>query len=434
MVNEELKEVRHELAETKWSLGVTTKELDNIIDLRERVEKERDQLRSDLNNQLSKDTRTISALVKENSEWKKTIDFLQDEAEDGNDLSDKQVETIEELKSTVAERDATIEKLKNRSPACTCRTGSSTPTMIETPSTPQSEEPDHAQIPLTTEPQVKLAPTKEHDALEEERDNLRTQCDNQAYEINRLRNLPEQCDIEQISAESAERFKTITEQERLIEKLRNLPGRANELDQENQELQDHIHGLNSALKNRDYELQWAGELIRFLEGFQTEVVAELLLLMRSNSVAYQKLDNCAEESDELELWRSGHYRIVDPPTIDQGAQAGRDYDSETTPESDPSHSSEPGAGDTTLEIEQDGIGEPQPSSGEACQTGYGTTRVDETGYGDAELPNDDESEVGDEVANSSIYDGSEAGDVVMGHVNDGNVSHTQSLQTSLTAI
>ncbi len=83
-----------------------------------------------------------------------------------------------------------------------------------------------------------VAPTRELDAVEEERDDLRVQLDRQASEINRLRNLPEQCDIEQISAESAERFEKINEQERIIKELRNLPGRANELDHENQVLQD----------------------------------------------------------------------------------------------------------------------------------------------------------------------------------------------------
>jgi predicted nuclease with TOPRIM domain len=186
------------------------------------------------------------------------------------------------------------------------------------------------------------------DALEEEIDDLRAQLERQASEINRIRNLPEQCDIEQISAESAERFERINEQARLIEKLRNLPGRADELDRENQELYDRVVGLELVLQDQDFELHRAAEVIRLLAGFQKEAVAELLLLIRSIGVAYQKLDNCAEESDELRLWRSGQYRIVDPPMIDRSAQAGRKYGSGIIPGNGLPHKDEPGVGDTIL--------------------------------------------------------------------------------------
>ncbi len=338
-MNAELKEVKDELAETKWSLRVTTMELDEMSVLRNGrpVEEERDQLRSHLSNQLSQDTRTIhelrqkigqqsrwiktvtvqkrnqeveiellqnGALAKENTELQKNIDFLQEEAEEGNDLSDKHVKTIEELKSTITERDATIEKLQSRSSACTCCTSGSESAIS---SIPQPEETGHAQTPLTTEPQVDVAPTHERDALEEEKDNLLAQLDRQASEINRLRNLPEQCDIEQISAESAQRLERINEQERLIEKLRKLPGRANELNRENQELHERVVGLELALKDRDYRLDWMMEVVWFLEDLQAETVAGQLSLMDSIR--------------ELKIWRWEQYRIVDLAIIDQGFPA-----------------------------------------------------------------------------------------------------------------
>ncbi len=149
-MSENPKEANCELAEVKWSLRATTKDLDELSVLRpgRTIVEERHQLRSNLNNQLSQDTRTIvelqqqirqqdqwiktltvqkknqefeieqlhdGALVKENTELQKTIDFQHDEADEGNELSDKQVKTIEELESTITERDATIKKLQSRS-------------------------------------------------------------------------------------------------------------------------------------------------------------------------------------------------------------------------------------------------------------------------------------------------------------------------------
>jgi len=52
------------------------------------------------------------------------------------------------------------------------------------------------------------------------------------------------------------------------------------------------------------------------------------------------------------------------------------------------------------------------------------TAVEENGHENLKSPNDDDSEAGDEVADSSIYNGSEAGDMVMGHVNDEDVSQS----------
>jgi len=474
VVTEELKKVRDELAETKWSLRVTTQELEEISVIRpgRLVEEERDQLRSNLNNQLSQDTRTISelqqrngrqsqwiktltvqkenqeleienlqdeTLAKENTELQKTIDFLHDEADEGNDLSDRQVKTIEELRDTIAERDETIEKLKSRLSTCTYSASNSESATVGTLSIPQSEELGHAQTSLTSEPQLNVAPTQESKALEEERDDLRAQLDRQASEINRLRNLPEQCDIEQISAESAERFERINEQERLIEKLRNLPGRANELDHENQVLHDQILDLELVIEDQDNSLYWTTQARWFLENLQAEAVAGQVSLMRLIR--------------GLEIWRWEQYRIVDLATIDQGVPACTEHDSQPTPEGEFSRDDEPGAGDTMMGTEQDGVRELQPSKGEARETGAGDTmmRTEQAGvrepqppngeayetgvrmtgvedyrHGQAILPNDNESDVANEVADPSSYTGFEAGDVVMGHVNDEDVSHTPS--------
>ncbi len=203
-------------------------------------------------------------LAKENTELQTTIDSLQDEAEEGNKLSNKQVKTIEGLKATGGEHDATIKELKSR-------TGGSESAKVGTLSNPQSEETGHAQTPLTTEPQVDVTPTCQHDALDEERDDLRAQLDRQPSGINRLRNLPEQCDIEQIGAESAERFEEINEQERIIEKLRNLPGRANELDHENQVLQNRILDLELVIEDQDNSLYWTTQARWFLRTYKPKL-------------------------------------------------------------------------------------------------------------------------------------------------------------------
>ncbi len=136
---------------------------------------------------------------------------------------------------------------------------------------------------------------------------------------------------------------------------------------------------------------------------------------------------------------------------DQWAHARTGDEYQPTPEEGLSHDDEPGAGDTKMGTEQDGVRELQPSKGEAGKTGAGDTmmrteqagvrepqpptgeayetRVRITGvedyrHGQAILPNDNESDVANEVADPSSYTGSEAGDVVMGHVNDEDVSHT----------
>jgi hypothetical protein len=314
-MSENPKEANCELAEVKWSLRATTKELDELSVLRpgRMIEEERDQLRSNLNNQLSQDTRTIhelqqqirqqdqwiktltvqkknqefeieqlqdGPLAKENTELQKTIDFLHVEADEGNDLSDKQVKTIEELKSTIVEREETTKELKNRSSTCTCRAGGSESATVEALPIPQLEETGHAQTPLTNEPQRDVEKSQGCDALEEEIDDLRAQLERQASEINRLRNLPEQCDIEQISAESAERFEKINEQERIIEELRNLPGRANELDHENQVLKNQILDLELVIEDQDNSLYWTTQARWFLENLQAEAVAGQVSLMR----------------------------------------------------------------------------------------------------------------------------------------------------------
>ena len=80
------------------------------------------------------------------------------------------------------------------------------------------------------------------------------------------------------------------------------------------------------LGDQDNELHRAAEVIRFLASLKKEAVAERLLLVRSIDVAYHKLDNCAEESDELELWRSGQHRFVDTPMVDHVTGAGRECD------------------------------------------------------------------------------------------------------------
>jgi len=465
-VTENPKEANCELAEVKWSLRATTKDLDKLSVLRpgRMIEEERDQLRSNLNNQLSQDIRTIhelqqqirqqdqwiktltvqkknqefeieqlqdGPLAKKNTELQTTIDFQHDEADEGNELSDKQVKTIEGLKATGGEHDATIKELKSR-------TGGSESAKVGTLSNPQSEETGHAQTPLTTEPQVDVTPTCQHGALDEERDDLRAQLDRQPSEINRLRNLPEQCDIEQISALSAERFEKINEQERIIEELRNLPGRANELDHENQVLQNQILDLELVIEDQDNSLYWTTQARWFLENLQAEAVAGQVSLMRLIR--------------ELEIWWWEQYRIVDLSVIDdQCAQARTGDEYQPTPEDGLSHDDEPGAGDTMMGTEQDGVRELRPSKGEASDTGAGDTmmrtepagvrepqpphgeayetRVRMTGVedyrrGQAILPNDDESDVANEVADPSSYTGSEGGDVVMGYVNDEDVSHT----------
>jgi len=476
-VTENPKEANCELAEVKWSLRATTKDLDKLSVLRpgRMIEEERDQLRSNLNNQLSQDTRTIhelqqqirqqdqwiktltvqkknqefeieqlqdGPLAKENTELQKTIDFLQDEAEEGNNLSDKQVQTIEELKSTIIERDATIKKLQSRSSLCTCRAGGSASVMVGIPTIPQSDETGHTQTPSVCEKQVDVAPTRELDAGEEERDYLRAQLDRQASEINQLHNLPEQCDIEQISAESAERFEKINDQEWIIKELRNLRGRANELDHENQ-VQNQILDLDLVIEDQDNSLYWTTQARWFLEDLQAEALAGQVSLMRS--------------FHGMQVWRWEQYGIVDLSVIDdQCAQARTEDDSQRTPDDEISHNDEPRARDTMMGTEQDGVGESQPPNGEACDTGnrmtgagdaimgstpndvgepqrskreaYGTVDrmmgTEDNGHAETESPNDNESEAGDEVADSSIYEESEAGDVVMGHVNDEDVSHT----------
>lgn len=134
-----------------------------------------------------------------------------------------------------------------------------------------------------------------------------------------------------------------------------------------------------------------------------------------------------EQERELELWRSGQSRIVYPPILEQAAQVGKENESGTTPEFDLSHSDERITGDAMTGIEQDGFEEPQPSNNEACETGNRMTGVEEDAPGQTKLPDDDDSDIGDEVPDSSIYNASEAGDVVMGNVNDEGVSYTPSL-------
>jgi len=99
-------------------------------------------------------------------------------------------------------------------------------------------------------------------------------------------------------------------------------------------------------------------------------------------------------------------------------------DSQPTREGELSHDDEPGAGDTITEAERTGVRVPEPPNGEAYETGDRMSGVEENGHGQAILPNDNESDVANEVADPSSYTGSEAGDVVMGHVNDEDVSHT----------
>lgn len=129
-----------------------------------------------------------------------------------------------------------------------------------------------------------------------------------------------------------------------------------------------------------------------------------------------------EEDRELELWRSGQLRIVDSSTLHHGAQAGRENDSGT--EFDLSRSNERSTGDAMTGVEQERFEEPQPSSNEACETGNSMTGVEEDVQGQTKLPNDDDSEIGGEVPDSSICNASEAGEVVMGNMNDEDVSHT----------
>lgn len=74
-------------------------------------------------------------------------------------------------------------------------------------------------------------------------------------------------------------------------------------------------------------------------------------------------------------------------------------------------------------IPQNGVQVFQPPYSENLETGDRMTGVEEDEHGPPEMSNDDDSEAGNEVLDFSTYEGSEAGDVVMGDVNDEDVSH-----------
>ena len=75
-----------------------------------------------------------------------------------------------------------------------------------------------------------------------------------------------------------------------------------------------------------------------------------------------------------------------------------------------SHDDGPEARKAMMLTSQNEVRLPRPRNREAYETGDRMMGVEEDGH---EYRNDDESDIGDEVSDSTIHQGSEAGDVLM---------------------
>jgi len=135
------------------------------------------------------------------------------------------------------------------------------------------------------------------------------------------------------------------------------------------------------IEDQDNSLCWTTQARWFLENLQAEAVAGQVSLMRS--------------FHGMQVWRWEQYGIVDLSVVDdQCAHAPTGDEYQPTPEDGLSHDDEPGAGDTMMGTEQDGVRELQPSKGEASDTGAGDTmmRTEQAGVREPQPPNGEANE------------------------------------------